>query len=241
MSKIVTIHQPEHLPWMGFFNKVAKADEFVILDSVPFEKNYFQNRNRICGTNGMQWLGIPVTSKGHLHGTIAQTPIAKDLRWQTKYLRTIRDAYGKHPYFNDIYDSLENIILSKDCYIADMNISIIKLFLDGFRIKTTLIRSSDYDFCGKKSDLILDICKKRNATTYLSGPFGREYLDHKSFDTADIKVGFNDYNHPSYPQRKTSGFLSYLSALDLVMNVGYEEGYHLIMQGNEGISYDWNH
>ena len=87
---IVTIHQPEHLPWLGYFNKMAKAELYVILDSVQFEKNYFQNRNKILSPNGPQWIGIPVKNSGHMTNTIASTQIADDAKWRIKIY------YGKY-------------------------------------------------------------------------------------------------------------------------------------------------
>lgn len=78
---IITIHQPEHLPWLGLFNKIAKAEAFVILDCVQYEKNYFQNRNHILGSNGVQWLSVPVSTKGHVEGTIAMTEISLAGGW----------------------------------------------------------------------------------------------------------------------------------------------------------------
>ena len=102
---IITIHQPEHLPWLGFFNKLSKAEVFVILDSVPYRKNYFQNRNKIIGSNGEQYIGIPTVNVGHIEGTIASTKIAVDgnHKWKTKYLNTIKMSYGKYPFFEEVY------------------------------------------------------------------------------------------------------------------------------------------
>lgn len=126
---IVTIHQPEHLPWLGFFNKLAKAELFVILDHVQFEKNYFQNRNRIIGTNGPQWIGIPVKTKGHMDGSIANTEISLaggNLKWKEKYLQTIKQSYGKYPFFNQVYPIIEEVFSQDSMMLCDYNIDIIK-------------------------------------------------------------------------------------------------------------------
>ena len=130
---IITIHQPEHLPWLGLFNKIAKAETFVILDSVQYEKNYFQNRNRILGSNGVQWLSVPVSTKGHMEGTIATTEISLsggNANWKEKYLRTVQQSYGKHPYFSEIYPVLENAIRTETNLLYDINMAIIKSFCD---------------------------------------------------------------------------------------------------------------
>lgn len=236
---IVTIHQPEHLPWLGLFNKIAKADVFIILDSVQFEKNYFQNRNKILGSNGVQWIGIPVSNKEHMDGVIASTEIAidpKNIKWKEKYLQTIRQSYGKYPYFNDVYLLLEKAIEIETKYFCEINIAIIKTFCDALDIHPKYIRSSELELDGMKSDLILDICKKTKADIYIAGPSGRNYLDLESFKQNNIVVKFNDYNHPIYPQKKTNEFISHLSALDLFMNVGFNEAKKIIITNNENLS-----
>lgn len=236
---IITIHQPEHLPWLGFFNKLAKAELFVILDHVQYEKNYFQSRNKIIGTNGPQWLCIPVITKGHMDGSIANTEISLmggNARWKEKYLQTIRQSYGKYPFFSEVYPVIETVYNQDSMLLCDYNIGIIKAFSEKLGFTPEFVRSKDLNVSGLKSDLILDICKVTNATTYIAGPSGRDYLDMQSFADAGIKVVFNDFHHPSYPQKRTEEFLPYMSSVDLFMNVGFEEGRRIIMDGNEGIS-----
>lgn len=241
-NKIVTIHQPEHLPWLGFFNKMAKADIFVLLDNVPFRKNYFQNRNKILGTNQEQWIGVPVSIKGHLNSTIKETIIANETnpKWRDKYIKTIRDSYSKYEYFEEVFPSLSQIIMTDYDTINDINIAIIRMFAHGFDINTEFIKASDLDVDGTKSDLILSICDNLNTDIYIAGPFGREYLKKEEFDKKGIKVCFNDYFHPEYRQKRSDSFVPYLSALDLVMNCGYNEGKRIIMNGNMGVSWDWH-
>ncbi len=236
---IITIHQPEHLPWLGLFNKIAKAEKFVILDSVQFEKNYFQNRNKILGTNGIQWIGIPVVNGKHMEGSIATTLIAtdpKNIKWKDKYLQTIKQSYGKHPYFNEVFPLLEKCINIDTPYFCEINIAIIKEFCDALNIHPEYIRSKDLGIDELKSDLILDICKKVKADTYIAGPSGRDYLNMQDFEKSGIMVKFNDYVHPTYQQKKTDKFIDHLSALDLFMNVGFIEAKKIIMLNNEGVN-----
>ena len=240
---IITIHQPEHLPWLGLFNKIAKADKFIILDSVQYEKNYFQNRNRILGTNGVQWIGIPVVNTKHMDGSIATTLIStdsKNAKWKEKYLQTIKQSYGKYEHFDEVYPLLESAINIYTNYFCEINLAIIKSFCDKLNIHPEYIRSSELNVNGLKSDLILNICKCVNADIYIAGPSGRDYLDMEAFKEANITVKFNDFNHPIYPQKRTDEFISHLSALDLFMNVGFEKAKEIIMQGNEEV-HDFNH
>ena len=236
--KIITIHQPEHLPWLGLFNKIAKAETFVLLDTVQYEKNYFQNRNRIMGTSGQpQWIGIPVNTKNHEENTIRTTKISvsgNTKNWKKEYLRTITYCYSKHPYFSDVFPLVEESINLDTEYFADINIFMIKKFCDALDIHPEFIRSSEIDYGGGfKSYLNLNITKAVHGDVYISGPSGREYLDLDSFKEAGIRVVFNDYDHPVYPQRRSKEFVSHLSALDLFMNVGFAEAKNIIMTGNE--------
>lgn len=236
---IITIHQPEHLPWLGLFNKIAKADVFVILDNVQYEKNYFQSRNKILGTNGVQWINIPVNTKGHMSSNIATTEISLmggNAKWKEKYLRTIQMSYGKHAYFDEVYPILEGALNTDSKYFCDINISIIKAFCDNLDIKPQYVRATTLNVDGLKSSLILDICKEMKTDIYIAGPSGRDYLDMNSFAENGIKVKFNDYVHPTYSQKKQPEFIDHLSALDLFMNCGFSESKRIIMEGNEGLN-----
>lgn len=236
---IITIHQPEHLPWLGLFNKIAKADKFVILDSVQYEKNYFQNRNRIIGTNGIQWINIPVSIKGHIGGTIATTEISKaggNEKWREKYLRTIEQSYKKYPFYTEVYPIIEKAISMDTRYLCEVNVALIKGFCEKLSICPEYIQSSELNLDSMKSTLILDICKVVHADIYIAGPGGRDYLDIDSFLKAGITVKFNDYIHPIYYQKCTKEFVDHLSAVDLFMNCGFEESKKIIMNGNEGLN-----
>ncbi len=234
----ITIHQPEHLPWLGYFNKMAKAEKYVILDNVPYRKNYVQNRNKIMGSNGVQWLGVPVEINGHIEGTIKSTKIANksNPKWKEKYIKTLEQSYKKYPYFDEVFPDIQDIFRQDWEYIADLNVAIFSVFASKMEIHPEFVYASDLDVQGNKSDLILDICRKMNADVYIAGPSGRKYLDLSTFEEAGIKVVYNDFVHPEYKQMKRDTFEFHLSALDLFMNCGYKNAYEIIMQGNEGLS-----
>lgn len=236
---VLTIHQPEHLPWLGFFNKISKTEIFVILDNVQFRKNYFQNRNRIMGSNGVQFINVPTKTKGHMNNNLAHTEISiegSNAKWKEKYLRTIQISYRKYPFYQEVFPIIEEAIAIETSYLCDINIAIIKGFAKKLDIHPQYIRASEMKLKGSKSDLILDICKELKANVYISGPSGRDYLNIQSFTDANIVVKYNDYNHPIYPQRKVKEFTPNLAALDLFMNCGWDEGKKILMTGNEGLS-----
>lgn len=228
----VTIHQPEHLPWIGFFNKMSKCDVFVILDNVQYRKNYFQNRNKIMGANGPQWLTVPVVNKGHMEKTIMDIEIAceKNLSWKKKYYNSIYYSYKKYPYFSEHITFFENLLKKNHTKLSDFNIEIILYLANFLDINPVFIKASELEVEGSNSSLILNICKSIGATTYISGPSGRDYLNVKEFEDDNIEVIFNDYVHPVYPQKDTSEFVPFLSTFDLLFNVGKDEAIKIIMQ-----------
>lgn len=227
---ILTIHQPEHLPWLGFFNKMAFAEQYVLLDGVQYRKNYFQNRNQILGTNGKQWLSVPVEQTGHSGERICDIRIANDSnpKWKEKYIRTIKLSYCKHPFFNDIYPFFEGLLNKEYSFLVDFNLEIIFYFCDVLNIHPKFVRSSALKSNGLKSDLILSICRELNADTYIAGPSGRDYLKVDDFVKSGIKVLYNDFVHPTYEQKNKGAFVPYLSILDLLMNVDNETARRIV-------------
>ena len=227
----VAIHQPEHLPWLGFFNKMSMADIYVIFDDVQFEKNNFQNRNRIMGTNGPQWLGIPVNLSGHATDKINEITIAREAnpKWATKYLNTIRFSYCKHPYFQEYFPFFEDLFAKDYKYLIEVNEKIIFYFADLLKIQPKFVKSSEISKEGSKSDLVLFICKYLNADTYISGTGARGYLHEDAFNKVGINVVYQNFNHPVYGQYNRDNFTWYLSTLDLLFNVGAKKARELIV------------
>lgn len=219
---IVTIHQPEHLPWLGFIHKADRADLLVLLDSVQYRVRYFQNRNRIAGANGVTWLMVPVCSKGYREKTIHDMEIDNTQSWQRAYLATIRQSYSHHPYYPDYAPFFENACTRPWARLADLNEHIIRYFFDVLGVRTPLVRASALAGRGASSELLLDLCLKTGATTYLAGQMAGNYLNEDLFHAQKIAVAHHEFVHPVYPQYKRSEFLSHLSALDLLFNCGPE-------------------
>lgn len=230
---VVAIHQPEHLPWLGFFNKMANADEFVILDNVQYRKRYFQNRNKILVNGGDMYIGVPVRLDDYREKTIADMEIYtdKEVPWENKYLKAIEYNYKRHPFFYEYYPFFEDLIGRHMKSLYDFNMAIITYFAEALKISTKFIKASELFPVGSKSDLILDISKRAGADVYLSGPAGRDYMDLDKYEKENVEVWFNDFKHPQYPQKGTEQFVPYLSTLDLLMNVGAERGRDIILSG----------
>jgi len=199
----IAIHQPEHLPWLGYFDKMAKVDLHVFLDNVQYRKNYFQNRNRI----ETGWLTVPVITRGHISSQIKDMRIDNTQPWQRKYWGKLSQCYSKCPHYKNHSDTIKSIVMSDYEFLVDINYAFIDFFKRCFAINTPTILASDLTVNGNKSDIILDICREMKANTYLSGLSGRKYLDLKKFQEAGIGIEFHDYPNGGEP----------LSSLDYIM------------------------
>lgn len=216
---ILTAHQPMFMPWLGLFDKIAKADVFCIFDDVPFERHGFGNRNQVKTADGARWLTVPVLFKDHMDKPIRELEICNDHNWRRKHLRTIELAYHKAPHFERYMGPLREIYAEEWTYLAGLNRALLDWLLFELGIKVQIVTASEQGFAGAKSDLVLDMCKKLGATEYIFGAQGRGYADVAAFDAAGIKVHFQDYRHPAYPQLHGE-FVPNLSILDLLMNCG---------------------
>jgi hypothetical protein len=232
---IVGIHQPEHLPWLGFFNKMYLSNIFVLLDNVQYEKNYFQNRNRIRTSKGFCWITVPVLTKGRSSQLIDEVrinPLERD--WPQKVWRTLEQNYRKAPFYSDYAPFLKGIYCDQKWEkLVDLNISIIKQLAKWQDIKTPLVRASDMGVEGQSTDLLLRICQKLKASAYLSGKSGRDYLDESKFTEENIQVFHQNFVHPIY-QQLYSPFLPQMSVIDLLMNHG-KESLRIIIEGQDSL------
>lgn len=220
---ILTIMQPAYLPWLGYFDRIAKSDVFVVLDHVQMDmssKTKFANRNKIRTKDGWIWLTVPLKTKGK-HGDLYlnEIEIADDSSWSRKHLASLDANYRKASFYKEQRDFLNDVYDRKWPLLCDMCDEVTRYLLNAFDIKTQVLYSSQLKSRTTKSDLILDLCLEVGATEYISGPFGREYLDREAFKKAGIKVWFHDYPHPVYTQA-FDGFEPYMSALDLLLNHG---------------------
>jgi hypothetical protein len=218
---LVTIHQPEHLPWLGFIDKASRADLFVLLDDVPFRKNYFQNRNRIRSAEGVEWVTVPVLLKGRSGDEIRNIEINNEgsPRWRQKCWLTIEQRYSTAPFWRSHAGALREIYQDDWRLLADLNIALIRALFTSFGIAAPVVRSSELGVNGEKGERLLQICRKVGATRYLSGISGPEYLDPATFQRAGVEVIFQEFHHPIYRQLHEP-FIPLLSSIDLLFNHG---------------------
>lgn len=219
---IVSINQPGYLPWLGAIERIAISDIHIVLDHVQFEKGSFINRNKVRTPDGWSWLTVPVLKKGKFPNIPINTlEIDNKTDWRKKHWLTIKSSHSKSPYFAEHESFFESH------YKTDWKVLLEQLnhqrnyVLEALGITTKILFSSDIVSDKSKDELVLDLCQKVGCTTYISGPFGRDYLKEDEFSKNGIKVFYHDYNHPEYSQR-WKGFEPNMSIFDLLFNCGEE-------------------
>lgn len=216
---ILTAHQPVYLPWLGLFHKIALADRFCVFDVVQYQTKDYNNRNRIKTHTGSIWLSVPVESKDHFQKKICDIKIVAD-GWNRKHVKSIRHSYQKAPYFSDYIGLIEELLLRREhVFLTDLNTEMLSILLETLEIKVPIVKASDYELSGKRSDLVLDMCIKLGASDYIFGEQGKSYADLPAFADSKVRAYFQKYNHPTYAQIN-GPFLPYMSVIDLLFNVG---------------------
>lgn len=215
---IVGIHQPQYLPWLGYFDKIDKSDIFVLLDDVQFKKNEWQNRNKIRNKEGWQWLTVPVKYK--FPELIKEVKINNSINWRKDHYQSLVANYSKAPFFKDYQQFFQELYQKEWEYLVDINIYFIEQLVKFLGITTKLARSSEeIKVEGQSTERLINICKKLGADTYLSGEGGKDYLDVSQFEKEGIKVIFQEFKHPNY-QQVFKGFEPYMAVVDLLFNYG---------------------
>ncbi len=220
----ISIHQPNYLPWLGFFDKIKRSDKFVIFDNVqyPRGKNHFGHRNKIKIHNNSKWLSIPVAGRSEMKN-FNQIGF-KNEEWKLEHLRLINIFYKDAYYFDTYYNSFKEILLKPYKSLSDLNTSLIIFFLEKLDIKTEIVFSSELvDENLKGSNRILSLLDKLNATKYItgSGPGSVRYINEKDFKERNIELIWQHYEHPKYNQLHGE-FLPFMNILDLLFNMGPE-------------------
>lgn len=217
----VSIHQPDFFPYPGFFNKIFLSDVFIILDRTQFEFG-ITNRNKIITPEGT-WkrISIPVKNDQKFFQN-NDVKINNDMNWKEKNLDLISKSYSKSKFF-DLYNTpINSIFEEKWEYLIDLNIKILKTIFEWLDVKTKIIFESELNVKGTSSEKLLNICKQIDATKYVSGSGGKNYLDEKIFQKNHIDIEYQKYTPISYSQLNSKSFIPNLSILDLLFNMGYE-------------------
>jgi hypothetical protein len=223
----VAIHQPHYLPWLGYLHRMARADLFIVLDHVQFERGNYQNRTAVRVNGARHWLSVPVLQRSQKE-RILEKRIDNRRDWAALHYETLRRAYTAAGYFSAYAPALKRLYEGRWERLVDLNDATLALLREAYGIATPLVKSSELGALGAKSELVLNLCRAVGARTLLVGMGGsRVYLDRALFAEAGIALELQEFEHPVYPQRGGGPFTPGLSALDQLFNCGPREEYRL--------------
>src|SRR3989344_7546492 len=213
----ITIHQPNFLPYLGFFDKCDYADILVLYDSTQFKKNDYQNRNKVKRRDGWFWLTVPVSY--NFGDSINKIKIDNSKEWKKDHLKSLEACYSGSKYFNHYFPKIREIYEKNWKFISNFNIKLIRLMLRELGIKCKVVLSSKLRIKNSGTNALIEICKKLKSTKYISGKDGKKYLEAKSFKKEGLVIEFQNYQHPEYDQ-KFEGFEPSMCILYLLFNEG---------------------
>jgi hypothetical protein len=223
---LVAIHQPHYVPWLGYLDRMVKADVFILLDHVQFERRNYQNRTMIRCEDQGKWLTVPVVQLSQkekiVDKLVDNSEGGSSRAWGPNHFKTLRYAYRKSPYFNLYADRLQQILEARWEKLVDLDLAMLDFLREAFDIATPIRRSSQMRAEGARSELLLNLCREVGAgSTFLGGLGGsRGYLDMEAFQQAGIGVQWQEFKHPVYPQCGDGAFMPGLMSLDLLFNCG---------------------
>lgn len=225
-GKIVAIHQPNFFPWLGYFNKIARSDLFILMDNAQFPKTggNWSNRVRLMINGEPQWVTVPVVRAFHGVRSVGEMLINNDAPWRTKLVKTLRTNYNHAPFFESVFTFLEELINNPTASLADYNTAAITSLAERLRIDSSrLVLGSSLQSEGSATDLLVSMIKAVGGTAYLAGGGASGYQEDEKFAAAGIELIRQDFQHPVYPQRKSREFVAGLSVIDALMNCGFEQ------------------
>jgi len=222
MSSTLVVMQPTFMPWAGYFNLACHADHFVFLDDVQLEKQSWQTRNRLFINRKVSWFGVSIRHHG-LSQTIHETEVSDKRRLGIKLTETFRQSYGRHPFYQDAADILAAFFDHEGENLAQLNINVIKYVFSKLALAPQTRLASETEVRGVRTSRLVNFCELCGVETYLSPIGSADYLAEDGFtDKTFVRLAFQDFTPAVYPQRNTDEFVSHLSILDVVANIGWE-------------------
>jgi hypothetical protein len=221
--------QPGYLPWLGFFDQIARCDLFILYDDLPYTRRDWRNRNRVKTPRGPLWLTVPVVNEGLSRKAIREVEIRDDDHWQRRHWRILQANYARAPHFPDHRHFFAELYARPWRRLVDLDVEIIAYLRAALGIKTDVVLSSteglEAAFLRSRpervdaTDRIRFLCERLGADHFLEGARGRAFLDPARLAAHGITLEFHDYVHPRYRQL-FGPFIPYLSVVDLLMNHG---------------------
>lgn len=235
--KLVAIHQPNFFPWLGFFNKIARSDCFILLDNVQLPKTggSWVNRSKILAGPGKdKWLTLPVDRSYHGTRLITETQISMPAAERYRLADVVRFNYQKAPAFAEVYPVLEPLLKNPEMNLAEYNILAIITLAGRLGIPADrFVRSSTLPSAGEVStERLVTLVREVGGNAYLYGAVAAAtYQENERFEAAGIAPVAQNFSHPRYAQFNAPEFAAGMSLIDALMNLGFA-GTQAILSGN---------
>jgi hypothetical protein len=227
--KTIAILQSNYIPWKGYFDIIAGVDEFVIFDEVQFTRRDWRNRNRIISGGEPRWLTIPVKSKGRFEAPINEIEVS-EADWAEKHWNAIKHAYAKAPFFKTYAPVLEPVYTEAATLqrLSEINALFLKHLAKALGLTTPFLASATIPRTAiEPTARLVEICQGRSATSYVSGPAAKAYMENALFEAAGIKLRYVSYaGYRSYAQT-TVEFEHGVSILDVLFRCGPQARDHM--------------
>lgn len=223
---ILSAIQPSFIPWRGYFDIIHKSDVFVFYDDTQYERRSWRNRNQIKTANGRLWLTVPVLTKGKYDENIQHICIDNTQEWKSKHLESIKRNYLKTPYFEQYFDDLRAIYNQDWLRISDFDMELTRWIACQLGITVRWELASGLGLSSKRTDRLVEFCTTLKADHYLSGPSARNYIEENKFSEQGIKLEYQVYEYPEYPQL-FGQFDGNVSIIDLLFNCGIRSAYYI--------------
>lgn len=219
------IMQPTFIPWAGYFNLMSQVDVFVFLDDVQFNKRSWQQRNRVIQPSGEELvLSVPVHSKGKYDQKINEVEINEATNWREKHKKTLQLSYSKSLFREELFEIVDKLYEQKISNLSEFNKYLIVMLNELLNINTKIISSSELDFIDTKSAYLVKICRQLDCEIYLSPLGSKTYIEEEQiFQTEGIEVIYQSFQPKEYVQRHSKEFITSLSILDVIANIGLKE------------------
>jgi hypothetical protein len=234
VQKTVTIHQPDFMPWLGLFNKINKADEFIILDHVtnnPKSPEFWCRRVKMLIGGKEHWMSVSLKKdEKELFIPINTMEINMDERAVKKFIQSVELNYKKAPFFKDVFYLVEYYFSIPGNNLSERNCWFIKEVMDKLHIESKVFFSSDLDPKFSSNELLIDLLKKRGASTYLCGAGAAGYQKDELYLDQSIQIVYNNFSQPLYGQFNSKEFVKGLSVVDVLMNLGFEATAALLLK-----------
>lgn len=232
MNKIVAIHQPNFFPWLGYFDKIVRAEVFIFLDDVQYPKKggTWSNRVKLLISDKARWITASIDRDYSGTREIREMHFLSNNNWREKMIKSLEVNYRNHPHYSETMTVIEPLVMNNESNIAEYNIQTVTEIAKKLKLDTNKFeRSSKYESESSSNQLLCELTMKAGGSTYMCGGGADGYQDERVFDSNNIKLEFQNFSEPEYPQYQSNESIYGLSIIDPVMNLGWEKTADILM------------